>query len=95
MHECGDILLLGMSLFLLIKEKKTMNELIEKEKIESMIYKIRGVEVMIDSDLAELYECTNGTKDINKVYSSGMSLKDLGKSYSYMNREHEEIFVQD
>ena len=50
---------------------------------------------MIDSDLAELYECTNGTKDINKVYSSGMSLKDLGKSYSYMNREHEEIFVQD
>lgn len=95
MRECGDILLLGMSLFLLIKEKKTMNELIEKEKIESMIYKIRGVEVMIDSDLAELYECTNGTKDINKVYSSGMSLKVLGKSYSYMNREHEEIFVQD
>ena len=60
-----------------------------------MIYKIRGVEVMIDFDLAKLYECINGTKDINKVYSSGMSLKDLGKSYSYMNREHEEIFVQD
>ena len=53
--------------FLLAKEKKTMNELIEKEKIESMIYKIRGVEVMLDSDLAKLYECINGTKDINKA----------------------------
>ena len=41
--------------FLFVKEKKTMNELIEKEKIESMIYKIRGVEVMLDSDLAKLY----------------------------------------
>lgn len=82
-------------LFFIDKGEKTNNKLIEKEKIENMIYKIRGVEVMIDSDLAELYECTNGTKDINKVYSSGMSLKALGKSYSYMNREHEEIFVQD
>ena len=44
-----------------------MNELIAKEKIENMIYKIRGVEVMLDSDLAKLYECTNGTKDINKA----------------------------
>lgn len=81
--------------FFIDKGEKTNNKLIEKEKIENMIYKIRGVEVMIDSDLAKLYECTNGTKDINKVYSNGMSLKALGKSYSYMNREHEEIFVQD
>ena len=44
-----------------------MNELIEKEKIESMIYKIRGVEVMLDSDLAKLYECKNGTKEINQA----------------------------
>lgn len=28
-----------------------MNEVIEKEKIENMIYEIRGVEVMLDSDL--------------------------------------------
>lgn len=45
-----------------------MNEIIEKEtKIENMIYEIRGVQVMLDSDLAKLYECTNGTKDINKA----------------------------
>lgn len=33
--------------------------------------------------------------DRNIVYSSGMSLKDVGKSYSYINREHEEIFVHE
>ena len=44
-----------------------MNELVTKEnkKIESMIYEIRGVHVMLDSDLAKLYRCTNGTKTIN------------------------------
>ena len=46
-----------------------MNEVIEKEniKIENMIYEIRGKQVMIDRDLAKLYKCTNGTKDINKA----------------------------
>ena len=45
-----------------------MNEVIEKElKIENMIYEIRGKQVMLDSDLSKLYNCTNGTKDINKA----------------------------
>lgn len=46
-----------------------MNELveIEKEDISSKIYEIRGVQVMLDSDLAVLYKCSNGTKDINKA----------------------------
>ena len=44
-----------------------MNELIEKETIEKKIYEIRGVQVMLDSDLAEIYQCANGTKDINKA----------------------------
>ena len=30
-----------------------------------MIYEIRGKQVMLDSDLAKLYECANGTKTIN------------------------------
>ncbi len=44
-----------------------MNALIEKEdtKIEDMIYEIRGKQVMLDSDLAKLYKCANGTKTIN------------------------------
>lgn len=46
-----------------------INDLIEKEdiKIENMIYEIRGKQVMLDSDLAKLYECANGTKTINQA----------------------------
>lgn len=44
----------------------TINTLINEElKIENMIYEIRGKQVMLDSDLARLYECSNGTKTIN------------------------------
>ena len=32
-----------------------------------MIYEIRGKQIMLDSDLAELYECKNGTKTINQA----------------------------
>ena len=40
-----------------------MNEIIGTEtiNIEDMIYEIRGRQVMLDSDLARLYECINGT----------------------------------
>lgn len=31
-----------------------MNEIIETEKIENMIYEIRGKQVMLDSDLARV-----------------------------------------
>lgn len=48
-----------------------MNDVIVKEKeveiVENLIYEVRGVQVMLDSDLARLYECTNGTKDVNKA----------------------------
>jgi len=44
-----------------------MNDLVVKEdiKIENMIYEVRGKQVMLDSDLARLYQCSNGTKSIN------------------------------
>ena len=46
-----------------------MKEIIEKNdiKIEERVYEIRGKQVMLDSDLAILYECVTGTKDINKA----------------------------
>lgn len=45
-----------------------MTELkIKEEKIENLIYEVRGKQVMLDSDLAKLYQCTNRTKDINKA----------------------------
>ena len=44
-----------------------MNNVIIKNdvKIENMIYEIRGKHVMLDSDLARLYGCKNGTKSLN------------------------------
>lgn len=46
-----------------------MNEKIEKDEIqiENLIYEIRDKQVMLDKDLARLYQCANGTKDINKA----------------------------
>ena len=41
-----------------------MDEIIESSQIESMIYEIRGMQVMLDSDLAKLYQCKNVTKTI-------------------------------
>ena len=38
----------------------------EKVVIENLIYEVRGTQVMLDSDLARLYECVNGTKTINQ-----------------------------
>jgi len=43
--------------------------MIEEVKIENMIYEIRGKQVMLDSDLAKLYGCKNGTKEINQAVS--------------------------
>lgn len=34
---------------------------------ENLIYKVREMKVMLNSDLARLYECTNGTKTINQA----------------------------
>ena len=42
-----------------------MNEVKEKSNIKHMIYEVRGKQVMLDSDLAKLYQCKNGTKTIN------------------------------
>ena len=46
-----------------------MNEVIinDESAIEDMIYEIRGKQVMLDSDLARLYKCANGTKTINQA----------------------------
>jgi len=56
-----------MPVFHLERKYKKMNEIVEKEeiKVENMIYEVRGKQVMLDRDLAKLYECANGTKTIN------------------------------
>ena len=42
-----------------------MNDL--EIKMEKLIYEVRGKYVMLDSDLARIYHCKNGTKEINQA----------------------------
>lgn len=45
-----------------------MSEILKTEEtITNKIYIVRDIEVMLDSDLAKLYECKNGTKTINQA----------------------------
>ena len=46
---------------------KITTKIIKEKEIKKLIYEIRGKQVMLDSDLAMLYKCVNGTKDINKA----------------------------
>ena len=39
----------------------------EIKEIKQKIYTIRGKQVMLDRDLAKLYNCKNGTKTINQA----------------------------
>ncbi len=43
-----------------------------EDKIEDLIYEIRGKQVMLDSDLARLYQCKNGTKEINQAVKNNI-----------------------
>ena len=49
-----------------------MNELIKEDNIKNMIYEIRGIEVMLDSDLARIYKCKNGTKEVNQAVKNNI-----------------------
>ena len=48
-----------------------MNE-IKNTNIQNLIYEIRGKQVMLDSDLAKLYQCKNGTKEINQAVKNNL-----------------------
>lgn len=63
----------------------------ELEKIDSrpeqMIYEIRGKQVMLDSDLAKLYECKNGTKEINQAVRN--NIEKFPERYSWVLTDEE------
>ena len=59
----------------------------EKSSIEELIYEIRGVQVILDSNLAMLYECVNGTKDINKAVKR--NIERFPKSFMFQLTDEE------
>jgi len=67
MHDAEILILISVSFFIILRGGYNMNEIIENEKfvIEDMIYEIRGIQVMLDSDIAKLYQVE--TKRINEA----------------------------
>ena len=73
-----------------------MNEIITKEemKVENMIYEIRGKQVMLDKDLAKLYECSNGTKTINLAVKRHIKRFPERFMFQLNEKEYEELRFQ-
>lgn len=64
-----------------------MYELNENINIKEMIFTTRGIQVMLDSDLAKLYGCKNGTKEINQAVKNNPDK--FPKRYSFRISENE------
>ena len=71
-----------------------MKELTEIVKIENMIYEINGIEVMLDSDLAKLYKCKNGTKEVNQAVKNNISKFPERFSWILSDKESDEFLVK-
>ena len=68
--------------------------MLEEIKIESLIYEIRGKQVMLDSDLAKLYGCKNGTKEINQAVKNNLGKFPERFSWKLTNIESKELLVK-
>ena len=62
--------------------------------IEDLIYNVRGKQVMLDSDLARLYKCTNGTKDINKAVNRNINRFPEDFYFQLTDQETESLWFQ-
>ena len=72
-----------------------MKEIVESNiKIEDMIYEIRGRQVMLDSDLAKLYECKNGTKVINQAVNRNIDRFPSDFYFQLTKEEYENLKSQ-
>ena len=67
-----------------------MNEIIIT-KVENLIYEIRGKQVMLDSDLAKLYRCKNGTKEINQAVKNNIDKFPERYSFQLTNEENKNL----
>lgn len=61
--------------------------MLEEIKIQNQIYEIRGKQVMLDSDLAKLYNCKNGTKEINQAVKN--NIEKFPERYSWILTKEE------
>jgi len=69
-----------------------MNEVIEKDKIEDLIYEIRGKQVMLDSDLAQLYHVE--TKQLNRQVKRNIQRFDEDFMFQLTDSEYQNLKCQ-
>lgn len=69
-----------------------MNEVIEKDKIENLIYEIRGKQVMLDSDLAQLYHVE--TKQLNRQVKRNIQRFDEDFMFQLTDSEYQNLKCQ-
>ena len=70
-----------------------MNQLVENN-IENLIYEIRGKQIMLDSDLAKLYGCKNGTKEINQAVKNNLAKFPERFSWVLTDNESDNLLVK-
>ena len=73
-----------------------MNKIVIKDniKIENLIYEVRGKQVMLDSDLAMVYECKNGTKEINQIVKRNIDRFPIQFCFQLTNDEYDYLRSQ-
>ena len=71
-----------------------MYELEEKINIKDMIYEVRGKKVMLDSDLAKLYGCSNGPKTINQSVRRNLERFPDNFYFQLTENEWKEIYIK-
>ena len=69
-----------------------MEELIKEENIENLIYEIRGKQVMLDSDLAKLYEILTG--NLNKAVKRNIKRFPESFMFQLTNDEYKCLMFQ-
>ena len=73
-----------------------MNNIVVSDniKIENMIYEIRGKKVMLDSDLADLYGCKNGSKEINQAVKNNIEKFPERYCFKLSDNESDNLLVE-
>lgn len=94
MHD-AEILIYKISVsFLFRNGEDIMNEIVEKDNIaiENMIYEVRGVQVMLSSDVAKIYQVE--TKRINEVIKRNINRFPESFCFQLTNEEIDEMSLR-
>ena len=79
-------------MFYIIKSKNLRGgNVLQEITIQNKIYEIRGKQVMLDSDLAILYQCKNGTKEINQAVKNNINKFPERYSWIITKEEYESL----